>query len=66
MKNLACKITEYTLTLLVPSYPKLHIATAPSNLSIIASYKIMTIVDFGAFLGCQLKSTMAPKELRRV
>ena len=23
----------------------------------------MTIVDFGAFLGCQLKLTMAPKEL---
>ena len=24
----------------------------------------MTIVDFGAFLGCRLKSTIAPKELK--
>ena len=56
----------YTLTLSVPSYPNLHIDTAPINLSIIASYEIVTIVDFGAFLGCQLKSTMAPKELIKV
>ena len=26
----------------------------------------MTIVDFGAFIGCQLKSTMGPKELKRI
>ena len=49
----------------MPSYPKLHITTGPSNLSIIASFNENSdyIVDFGAFLGCRLKLTMALKEL---
>ena len=59
-------IWNYSLTLLAPSYLKLHITTAPSNFSIIASFliKMVTIVDLGTFLGHGLKSTMVPKELR--
>ena len=35
-----CSIISLSLTLSVPSYPKLHIATARSNFSIIASFQL--------------------------
>ena len=46
-------------------FQKLHIAPTPSNFSINSNLliKMVTIVDFSAFLRCRLKLTLALKEL---